>query len=170
MISFQLLCDTLTIMIIAWGCIFQSIYHEICGIYTTATWHVAHISLIFQILRDQQGILLIPSATGHGQEALIYPLSLSICILDINYYFCYILPLFIVLVYICFMLQFSMLLCQAVLCFNRFTVYYLFKQSWKDEYIFLSSATYHTPSLSPCKRLFEMWKHGESWTLSSLFF
>lgn len=88
----------------------------------------------------------------------------------INYYFCYILPLFIVLVYICFMLQFSMLLCQAVLCLNRFTVYYLFKQSWKDEYIFLSSATYHTPSLCPCKRLFEMWKHGESWTPSSLFF
>lgn len=89
----------------------------------------AHISLIFQILSDQQGILLIPSATGHGKQVLIYPLSLSICILDIIYDFCYVLPPIIILVCICFMLQFSVLLYQAILCLNISTIYYLFKQS-----------------------------------------
>lgn len=111
--------------------------HETCKIYTTATGPIAHLfSLIFQILRDQQGILLIPSAIRHGKEALIYPLYLSICFLDITYDFCYVLHLVIVLLCICFVLQFSMLLCQAVLCLNISTVYYLFNQSWQDEYFF----------------------------------
>lgn len=170
MINFKLLHDILTIMIIFWGYIFQSVYNKICRIYNIATWHVAHISLIFQILRDQQGMLLIPSATGCGKEALIDTLSLLICILDIIYDFCYVLPLVIAVVCICFMLQFSMLLCQVVLFLNKSTVYYLFKQSWQDDIFFLSSATYHKPFLCSWKRPFEMWELAGNGTLSSLFF
>lgn len=154
MINFKLLHDILTIMIISWGYIFQSIYNKISRIYTIATWCSTHFFYISDSRRPARDTINSKCHRMRKKKALIAPLSMSICILDIIYDFCYVLPLIIVLVSICFMLQFSMFLYQAVLCLNISTVYYLFKQSWQDEYFFfLSSATYHKPLFCPWKRL-----------------